>query len=279
LQPIPVSLFSQDGYYLDMLLSVGDKTQVVSPGQDLSEASVRTAIESALKRSSQGFLKVVGLWTPPAAQTDQLGQQSPGSLATYQTLQQRLGQDYSVRSIDLQSGQVPPDVDTLVVIAPQNMTDKERYAIDQYLMRHFVIGAGNYASRHHPRAVWVSPLQNGLPILAQGRLADAGDGSAERALSGAGRAQCGWHAGAGNSGDQLPVLPGYPRERDGSQPADRVAAARRDDELRFAGDARSSQERESHDFGVIEVQSQRMAHHQHPDRTELSTLSADGLCA
>ena len=56
-------------------------------------------------------------------------------------------------------------------------------------------------------------------------------------------------------------------------------AARRDDELRFAGDARSSQERESHHFGVVEVQSQRMADHQHADRTELPTLSADRLCA
>ncbi len=54
-----------------------------------------------------------------------------------------------MRSIDLQAGQVPPDVDTLVVIAPQNMTDKERYAIDQYLMRggSVIVGAGNYAHR------------------------------------------------------------------------------------------------------------------------------------
>jgi ABC-2 type transport system permease protein len=165
LQPIPVSLFSQDGYYLDMLLSVGDKTQVLSPGQDFSEASVRTALESALKRSSQGFLKVVGLWTPPPAQTDQYGQSSGGSLATYQTLQQRLGQDYSVRSVDLTSGQVPPDVDTLVVLAPQNMTDKERYAIDQYLMRggSVIVGAGNYAIAQSPTGgLGVTPLQNGL---------------------------------------------------------------------------------------------------------------------
>src|SRR5512139_95867 len=165
LQPIPVSLFSQDGYYLDMLLTVGDKTQVISPAQDFSEASVRTAIEAGLKRSSQGFLKVVGLWTPPAAQTDQFGQQSLGSLATYQTLQQQLGQDYSVRSIDLQSGQVPPDVNTLVVVAPQNMTDKERYAIDQYLMRggSVIVGAGNYRIAQSPTGgLGLEPLQNGL---------------------------------------------------------------------------------------------------------------------
>lgn len=165
LQPIPVSLFSQDGYYLDMLLSVGDKTQVVSPAQDFSEASVRTAIEAALKRSSQGFLKVVGLWTPPAAaQDNQFGGQQ-GSLATYQTLQQHLGQDYHVRSIDLQSGLVPPDVDTLVVIAPQNISDKERYAIDQYLMRggSVIVGAGNYSIAQSPAGgLALEPLQNGL---------------------------------------------------------------------------------------------------------------------
>src|SRR5512135_1807749 len=165
LQPIPISLFSQDSYYLDMLLGVGDKTQVVSPGQDFSEASVRTAIEAALKRSSQGFLKVIGLWTPPAAaQNNQFGGQA-GPLATYQTLQQQLGQDYSVRSIDLQSGQAPPDVDTLVVIAPQNMTDKERYAIDQYLMRggSVIVGAGNYSIAQSPTGgLGLQPLQNGL---------------------------------------------------------------------------------------------------------------------
>jgi ABC-2 type transport system permease protein len=165
LQPIPVSLFSQESYYLDMLLSVGDKTQVVSPAQDFSEASVRTAIEAALKRSSQGFLKVVGLWTPPAAQTDQFGQPSSGPLASYQMLQQRLGQDYTVRPLDLQSGQVPPDVDTLVVIAPQDMSDKERYAIDQYLMRggSVIVGAGNYRIAQLPTGgLGVEPLQNGL---------------------------------------------------------------------------------------------------------------------
>ena len=165
LQPIPVSLFSQDGYYLDMLLSIGDKTQIVSPGQDLSEASLRTAIESALKRSAQGFLKVVGLWTPPPAQTDQFGQSTGGSLATYQTLQQQLGKDYSVHSIDLSTGQVPPDVDTLVVIAPQNMTDKERYAIDQYLMRggSVIVAAGNYSIAQSPTGgLGLQPLQGGL---------------------------------------------------------------------------------------------------------------------
>lgn len=165
LQPIPVSLFSTDTYYLDMLLTTGNQTQSIYPAQDFSEASVRTAIESALKRESQGFVKVVGLWTPPATpQFDQFGQQQQ-ALVSYQTIQQQLSQTYNVRSVDLTSGQVPPDVDVLVVIAPQNMTDKERYAIDQFLMRggSVVVAAGNYAIQASPTGgLGLQPIDGGL---------------------------------------------------------------------------------------------------------------------
>ncbi|MBP7686684.1 MAG: Gldg family protein [Thermoflexales bacterium] len=164
LQPIPVSLFSDQSYYLDMLLTIGDQTQVIYPAQDFSEASVKTAIESALKRSSSGFLKVIGLWTPPAQpQFDQFGQQQP-PLQTWQSLQQQLSQDYTVRPTDLTSGQVPPDVDVLVVVAPQNMTDKERYAIDQYLMRGgaVIVAAGNYAIDASQGGLGLAPISNGV---------------------------------------------------------------------------------------------------------------------
>ncbi len=167
LQPIPVSLFSPDTYYLDMLLTSGGKTQVVSPAADFSEASVRTAIESALKRSTQGFLKVVGLWTPPAAAQNQFGGQQ-GPLASYQMAQQQLGQDYTVQQLDLGSGQVPPNVDVLLVVAPQDMTDKERYAVDQYLMRggSVIVAAGNYAiQQSQVGGLGLTPLQNGLNDL------------------------------------------------------------------------------------------------------------------
>jgi ABC-2 type transport system permease protein len=146
LRPIAVSLFSEESYYLHMILQVGDEAQLLSPSGDLSEADVRTSIESALKRSSSGFLKVVGLWAPPATPTqDMFGQPQP-SFKQYRTIAEQLRQDYTVRQVDLSTGQVPPDVDVLVVVAPQGMTDQDRYAIDQYLMRggSVVVSAGNY---------------------------------------------------------------------------------------------------------------------------------------
>lgn len=147
LQPIAVSLFSDQSYFLHMILEIGNEPQLLFPSGDLSEASVRTTIESALKRASPGFLKVVGLWTPPNTPTqNQFGQQQP-SFKQYNAIAEQLRQNYAVRPLNLANGQVPADVDVLVVIAPQGMTDTQRYAIDQYLMRggSVVVAAGNYA--------------------------------------------------------------------------------------------------------------------------------------
>ena len=169
LQPIAVSLFSDQSYYLHMVLQLGGKNQLLYPSGDLTEASVRSAIESTLKRSSTGFLKSVGIWTPPdQPQQDMFGQQMP-SLKQYNSITEQLQQDYQVRRVELSSGQVPTDIDVLFVIAPQGMTDKDRYAIDQYLMRggSVVLAAGNYILNPDPMAggLGVAPVEGGVADL------------------------------------------------------------------------------------------------------------------
>ena len=148
IQPFLVSpLFSDQSYYLHMLLQNGQQGQLIYPSQDLSEGGIRTVIENALKRSSTGFLKTVGLWTPPNTPTqDMFGQQRP-QLSGWQNIRDQLSQEYTVRDIDLSTGQAPTDVDTLFLVLPQNFTDKERFAIDQFLMRGgaVIVAAGNYA--------------------------------------------------------------------------------------------------------------------------------------
>jgi ABC-2 type transport system permease protein len=166
LQPFATALFSSESYYLHMTLQVGDQTQVVYPSGDLSEADVRNAIESALKRASPGFLQVVGLWTPPQEPTQDAFGQMQQPLSSWQQLGDALRQEYEVRSVSLNTGQVPADVDVLVVAAPQGMTDQERFAIDQYLMRggSVVVAAGNYAITVDQLAggLGLRPLEGGL---------------------------------------------------------------------------------------------------------------------
>jgi ABC-2 type transport system permease protein len=146
LQPFAVSIFSNQSYYLHLVLQVGDQAQLIYPSGEMSEADVRTAIESGLKRASPGFLQVVGLWTPPAVPTQDMFGQMQQPLSSWEQVGDSLRQEYEVRDVDLSTGQVPADVDVLVVVAPQGMTDEERFAIDQYLMRggSVIVAAGNY---------------------------------------------------------------------------------------------------------------------------------------
>ncbi|HSH05965.1 MAG TPA: Gldg family protein [Anaerolineae bacterium] len=133
LQPTPLSFFSPDTYYANMILEVGDQTEILYLPVELSEAEIRTTIESALKRGSTGFLKVVGLWTPPAQQPQSQFDSQP--LINYSLIGEQLRQEYTVRAVTLNAGEVPADVDVLIVLSPYDLTEPELFAIDQYLMR------------------------------------------------------------------------------------------------------------------------------------------------
>lgn len=166
LQPFYLSIFSNETYFLHMVLRNGENVQVIYPSNDLSEGAIRLAIENGLKRTAGGFLKVVGLWTPPALpQQDMFGQQRP-PLASWQSIQDRLSQEYTVRTVDLSTGQPPTDIDALFMVMPENLTDRERFAIDQYLMRGgaVIVAAGNYALDVDPfsQGLVTRPVENGL---------------------------------------------------------------------------------------------------------------------
>ncbi|MDW8449678.1 MAG: Gldg family protein [Anaerolineae bacterium] len=160
LQPTPVSLFGLDSFYLNMLLEMDGKTQAIYPEGDFTESSIRTAIESALKRNVGGFLNVIGLWTPPP-QMGMFGGADPGN---WRLIREQLSREYTVRDVNLSTGQVPPDVNTLIVIGPRNLDDKARYAIDQYLMQggSVVIAGGNYSLMLGFGSPILEPVQNGL---------------------------------------------------------------------------------------------------------------------
>ncbi len=171
IQPFAASIFSPETYFLHLALQAGDKTQVIYPGADASESEVRTAIESGLKRSAPGFLKVVGFWAPPETPTaDPFGQQQ-APITTFRSLREQLAQEYEVQDVDLSTGQVPAGIDTLVLAAPQNLDDVQRFAIDQFLMRGgaIVAAAGRYALQpdQFTGQLGLTPIQGGLdPLLA-----------------------------------------------------------------------------------------------------------------
>ncbi len=145
IQPVATSFFAVETFFLHLVVETGDGFQVIFPSGELSQAEIRKSIEAALKRSSSGFLKVIGLWTPPGQGIDQFGRQMP-SLQQYSILEDSLRESYEVRRLTLDDGKIPGDLDVLILIAPHSMMDLQRYAIDQYIMRggSLIAAAGHY---------------------------------------------------------------------------------------------------------------------------------------
>lgn len=167
IEPIATDFLASSTFYLHMLIEIGDKNQVIYPTSQVSETETRNNIEAALKRLAPGFLPTVGLWVPSnRSQNDPFGQQQP--IQQYTTVSDALRKNYDVRSVNLSTGQVPDGINALVIIAPHNMTDLERYAVDQFLMRggSIFVAAGNFQIASSPTGgLGLEPLTNGLQDL------------------------------------------------------------------------------------------------------------------
>ncbi len=166
IQPVAESFLSPDTFYLHMVLTAGGKTQVIFPSSDFSESTVKDEIESDLQRAAPGFLKVFGVWAPPETPTQDMFGQTQQSLQTYQTVQQVLGENYEVKTVELSAENIPTGIDILLIIGPENLTDAQRYAIDQYLMRGgtVFVAAGNYKFTWDPYGggIGVQAIEGGV---------------------------------------------------------------------------------------------------------------------
>ena len=168
INPYLTSFFGDETFYMHLVLTNGEEFQVIYPTENLTEADVRTSIESALKRTTSGFLKVAGIWFPSETSQDMWGNPVQ-PLSTYQLIADQLSQDYSIQSVDLTSGVVPANIDTLVLIAPRNLAEVDLYAVDQFLMRggSLIVAASNYKVNFDPTgsSLVLEPVSGGLKDL------------------------------------------------------------------------------------------------------------------
>lgn len=133
-RPMAASLLDPNSFWFYLVMTDGEQLIQVPLPEDLSAAGVKRGIEAALKRFSKGFLKTIALYTPPAQPTiPQLGMQASG--LRFSLLEDHLRQNANLKKTDLSSGFVPDDADLLIVVAPETLDDKQRFAIDQFLMQ------------------------------------------------------------------------------------------------------------------------------------------------
>ena len=169
IEPMKTVFFANDTFYLYLYLTTGKQNQRIYLTADMSKGEIKKEIAAVLKRSSAGFLKTIGIWTPQPQRQPQMAMMGRQPRPQYQMIQQTLMADYNIEKVDLRQGRVPADVDVLLLVAPQNLTNMERFAIDQYLMKGGAVVAltGNYLLDLSPysKVLQVKKVKNGLADL------------------------------------------------------------------------------------------------------------------
>ncbi len=137
-QPLAADLFGSQQFYLHFLIVVGNEAQRIVPRAEVQDVDVQKMIEAAFRRVTPGQLKRVALVVEePKPSNPNLppNLQPPPPPPDYRYVEQVLGQNYQVERTQLAEGFVKEDIDVVIVAKIGEMTDKQRYALDQFLMR------------------------------------------------------------------------------------------------------------------------------------------------
>ncbi len=170
-QPLAVDLLDPNSFYFYMVMEAGDQTVPVPLPEGLNKEALKTALEAALKRFSPGLLRTIALATP-AAEPLAMGMDMGMGQSDYRFLEEKLQENARVIKADLETGQVPPDTDLLLVVGPRNLSEKAVFAIDQYLMQggSLVLATNGYDIQLGQGAIGATTAPSGLEewLQAQG---------------------------------------------------------------------------------------------------------------
>lgn len=124
--PQIASLFDPNPFWFYMVLEGdGDVVQVPLPGE-LDRDALKHSLEAAIQRLAPGFLKTIALVRPQA-----MGPEA----RRYTFLTDMLSENMRLKETDLKEGHVPADADLLLVLGPEDLDEKQLFAIDQFLMQ------------------------------------------------------------------------------------------------------------------------------------------------
>jgi ABC-2 type transport system permease protein len=128
LVPQFASLTDPTPFWFYMLLGSQDELVQVPLPETLDREALKRSMEAALRRFTPGALRTVAVVKPSQGMSMGMG-------ATYQQLESVLGENLKMSPTDLSGGVVPAEADVLLVLSPRDLDEKQRFAIDQFLMR------------------------------------------------------------------------------------------------------------------------------------------------
>lgn len=169
-EPLSLSFFAEQSFYLHLLLKVGEQLEPIHLRGDMSSADLQREVEALLKRHGTGFMKTVA-FKAPALMSPEMARMRQTVPDQYQTFRRVLAENYNVVDADLSDGHLRDDVDVLLLAAPQDLSDKERFAVDQFLMRGgaVVALAGRYSLDlgQASQSLQVKELSGGIEALLE----------------------------------------------------------------------------------------------------------------
>ncbi|CAD7855977.1 MAG: Gliding motility-associated ABC transporter permease protein GldF / Gliding motility-associated ABC transporter substrate-binding protein GldG [Olavius algarvensis Gamma 1 endosymbiont] len=169
-QPLILDLLNPEAFYFSMVLESGDQASPIPLPEELNQAGLRRAIEAGIKRFAPGFLKTVALYTPPRTGGGFMAS-GPG----YSVLEGGLTANLALERTTLDQGAVPEDADLLLVAEPENLDEKQVFAIDQFLMQggtvilaaspyHLDMGESTISARSRPTGLEEWLTHQGLAL-------------------------------------------------------------------------------------------------------------------
>ncbi len=135
-RPMAVGLLDPNSFWFYMTLESGGKVVQVPLPEGLDEGGMERALEASLKHFASGFLKTVAISVPEAVSPmmAQFGM-AQGSNKRFEQLIQPLQGNSTLDRTDLKSGQVSESADLLLMLSPEQLDEKQLFAVDQFLMK------------------------------------------------------------------------------------------------------------------------------------------------
>jgi ABC-2 type transport system permease protein len=160
-RPMAASLFDVNTFYFYLTLGNGTTVVQIPLPDDLGADALKRGVETGLKRFATGYLKTVAYdapSTPPfMAQQGMAGPQ-------FNELATALSADLHLERSDLADGHVPAAAQALVVVSPEELSDKQLFAIDQFLMEGgtVVLATSPFATTLSQQTLIASERKSGL---------------------------------------------------------------------------------------------------------------------
>ena len=140
IRPLAADLFGTQVFYAHLVFETPQATERLLLRGGATPGDLERSVEAAIRRLVPGQRTRIGLVTltpEPTPQNPNLPpqMQPPQPQEDFRGLRSMLGEEYDVQKLDLTGGDVPDDVDVLVVGKAGALDEKSLFAMDQFLMR------------------------------------------------------------------------------------------------------------------------------------------------